>query len=108
MADDISQRSPISVPPPPILPPQPGQPPPTTPVPAVISNWFGSHKLSAHITMASLLSVFGTVYTLYNMVPQFKALCLRANAALPSLAEAVVSAAVAVMLFYWKTSKPTT
>jgi hypothetical protein len=69
-----------------------------------IIAWFNSHKLSSHITMASILSAFGTVFTLYSTIPQFQAECQRINSALPGWAEGLVTAAVAIFLYYQRTS----
>ena len=72
-----------------------------------IETWFASHKLSAHITMGSILAGFGTLFTLYTTIPSFQALVQRINSGLPGWAEAIVTAAVGILLFYWKTSSTT-
>jgi hypothetical protein len=72
---------------------------------AVIA-WFKSHSLWSHITMASILSGFGTLFTLYNTVPQFQAWCQRLNSGLPGWLEGTVGMVVAVLLFYSRTSSP--
>jgi hypothetical protein len=71
-----------------------------------ISTFFASHKLSAHITMASILAAFGTVFTLWQNVPQFKAELLLIYASMPSWLAGLASCAVMVVLFYYRSSSP--
>ena len=73
-----------------------------------ISAWFASHKLSSHITAASILALFTTAYQLWENVPPFKAELLTIYNALPGWVEGILSCAVAVIFFYWNTRKPGT
>ena len=72
-----------------------------------IAAWFSSHKISAHISMASILTLFGTVFTLYTNIPQVQTACQRINSELPGWLEAIVSALLAILLFYWRTTATT-
>lgn len=71
-----------------------------------IAAWFNSHNPSAHFTSASIVATFGTVYGFYVTVPQFATFCQQAYAALPGWLETAVSAAVGILLLYWRTSAP--
>ena len=73
--------------------------------PNPIVAWFQSHTLASHITIASILTLFGTLATLYAQVPQFALLVHRITAALPTSLEEVIAAIAAVILYYAKTTK---
>ena len=72
---------------------------------STVNAWFASHKISAHVTMASILTLYGTLFTLYTNVPQVKAFCQWVNSALPGWAEMIVGMLIAIVGFYWQTRK---
>lgn len=69
-----------------------------------IVNWFNSKSVASHITVASLLGLFGTLYGLYQAVPSFAAVINDGYASLPAWTKALATAAVGIYLYYKNTS----
>ena len=67
-----------------------------------IAAWFSKFTTGTHITVASVLALFGTIFSLYQAVPAFQTLCNQIYAGIPVWAQGVLMAAVGIFLFYYR------
>ena len=67
-----------------------------------IATWFSKFTTGTHITVASVVALFGTVFTLYQSVPAFQTLCNHIYAGIPVWAQGVIMAAIGIFLFYYR------